>query len=165
MDNCRLFCPLREDRDRFGAVLDERLEAAGITRNQAYSSRRGARVLFQTASTLCETCPCLVGTFRRIASDARIIIEQGPKESLRAQMLRQNGGATSREQWEAILAAYGYRCAYCGIRSKELFRDHVQAVTKGGTSDPYNMVPACLSCNVKKGNREPPHIPAIRLLL
>lgn len=69
------------------------------------------------------------------------------------------------EQWEAIKKAYGFRCAYCGGTPKRLTQDHVIAVTRGGGYTPDNIVPACQSCNARKGNKPPPTIPAIRLML
>ena len=51
----------------------------------------------------------------------------------------------------------GNRCQYCGHRfaSSELSLDHVIPLSRGGTSTWENVVCACLSCNVKKGNRTP----------
>ena len=56
------------------------------------------------------------------------------------------GPATlTRSEWEAIKAAYGFRCAYCGRRGS-LSQDHVI---------PINVVPACVQCNRVKGARAP----------
>jgi 5-methylcytosine-specific restriction endonuclease McrA len=48
----------------------------------------------------------------------------------------------------------GNRCQYCGHRfsSSELSLDHVIPLSRGGSSSWENVVCACLSCNVKKGN-------------
>lgn len=54
------------------------------------------------------------------------------------------------DQWEAIKAAYDYRCAYCG-EVKPLTMDHVIPLTKGGGTTSDNIVPACKSCNSSKG--------------
>lgn len=63
-------------------------------------------------------------------------------------------------QWEAKQAAYDYRCAYCPPTCWEctrelhkLTKDHVIPVTKGGAHTDLNIVPACSSCNARKGNR------------
>jgi 5-methylcytosine-specific restriction endonuclease McrA len=69
------------------------------------------------------------------------------------------------EQWKAIKRIYKYRCAYCGCKPKVLEQDHVIALTKGGNTTSDNIVPACKSCNIKKGNRQPLIIPAVRLLI
>ena len=58
------------------------------------------------------------------------------------------------EQWDEILAKSDYRCAYCGRRfSKECrpTQDHVIPLSKGGHHTASNIVPACLSCNCRKG--------------
>jgi 5-methylcytosine-specific restriction endonuclease McrA len=49
------------------------------------------------------------------------------------------------------------RCQYCGAKftSSELSLDHVLPLSRGGVSSWENIVCACLSCNVKKGNRTP----------
>ena len=43
-------------------------------------------------------------------------------------------------------------CAYCG-ESKPLTRDHKIPITRGGTDDITNIVPACMRCNSRKGTR------------
>jgi len=42
-------------------------------------------------------------------------------------------------------------CAYCG--GVATTRDHVVPVSRGGSNASLNLVPACLSCNSRKGNR------------
>jgi 5-methylcytosine-specific restriction endonuclease McrA len=51
----------------------------------------------------------------------------------------------------------GNRCQYCGKRhsTSELSLDHVTPISRGGPSNWENVVCACLSCNVRKGNRLP----------
>lgn len=63
-------------------------------------------------------------------------------------------GAVTRPQWQAILSIYGHRCVYCGGK-RRLGQDHIVPLAKGGTHSPDNVVPACLSCNVRKGIRPP----------
>jgi 5-methylcytosine-specific restriction endonuclease McrA len=58
-------------------------------------------------------------------------------------------GVTSAE-WLALLARHHNRCAYCGS-TKQLTRDHVHPISRGGRDEPANVVPACLSCNSSKG--------------
>lgn len=54
--------------------------------------------------------------------------------------------------WEALKAAHSYTCLCCHRKEPEitLTRDHVLAITKGGTDDIGNIQPLCLSCNAKK---------------
>jgi 5-methylcytosine-specific restriction endonuclease McrA len=53
-----------------------------------------------------------------------------------------------------ILRHYDYRCIYCGSY-KNLSVDHVIPVSKGGKNTWNNLVCACITCNVKKGDRTP----------
>jgi len=53
------------------------------------------------------------------------------------------------EEWEQIKKQYKYRCVYCG-EEKELTRDHIIPLTKGGAFTKDNVVPACRSCNATK---------------
>lgn len=47
------------------------------------------------------------------------------------------------------------RCQYCGRKfsTSELSLDHVIPISRGGKSTWENVVCACLSCNVRKGNK------------
>lgn len=56
-----------------------------------------------------------------------------------------------------IFQHYDYRCCYCGARlpPEKLNLDHVMPRSKGGKSDWSNVVPSCIPCNKKKGNRIP----------
>jgi len=56
------------------------------------------------------------------------------------------------EEWEQIKKHYKYRCVYCG-EEKELTRDHIIPLTKGGAFTKDNVVPACRSCNATKYNK------------
>ena len=55
--------------------------------------------------------------------------------------------------WLIMLEAFEYRCAYCGKNSSRLERDHIIPLAKGGAHTASNIVPACRSCNAKKGTR------------
>lgn len=61
-------------------------------------------------------------------------------------------GSFTDEQWLALCAEYGQRCAYCG-EEKLLETDHVVPITKGGTNWISNIVPACKNCNASKGTK------------
>lgn len=47
-------------------------------------------------------------------------------------------------------------CHYCGaaLTDATLTVDHVRPRSKGGKTEPGNIVPACDECNQKKGNRK-----------
>lgn len=79
------------------------------------------------------------------------------KQIMRSHRKRANGGQLTQTEWEAIKALYGFRCAYCGIKPKRyLSMDHIIPVSAGGRHDADNVVPACRSCNSRKGNRPAP---------
>ena len=59
------------------------------------------------------------------------------------------------QEWRAIKAAYGHRCAYCGRRRVKLTRDHVIPTALGGAYAANNIVPACGPCNSSKGAKLP----------
>lgn len=48
-------------------------------------------------------------------------------------------------------------CAYCGarLRERELSRDHIVPLSRGGDDRWMNVVTACRACNSKKDNRTP----------
>lgn len=62
-------------------------------------------------------------------------------------------GKITAEEWQSILKAHGYACAYCKTTDAPLEMDHVIALSKGGLHCAANIVPACKPCNSKKGNR------------
>ena len=59
----------------------------------------------------------------------------------------------SPEQWDALQESWG-GCAYCGTSSKQLQRDCVLPISRGGRYTLDNVVPACASCNTSKCNEE-----------
>lgn len=58
-------------------------------------------------------------------------------------------GSHTPEQWRQKCALLGHVCIYCG-ESKPLTRDHKIPLTRGGSNDIANVVPACGSCNSRK---------------
>lgn len=58
-------------------------------------------------------------------------------------------------EWESLLILYDHRCAYCGTRCDALAQEHVIPIVQGGGYTKENIVPACKSCNSKKGPRTP----------
>lgn len=59
------------------------------------------------------------------------------------------------QQWIGIKAAYRWCCAYCH-RKRPLTMDHVIPLSRGGPHTASNIVPACRSCNSRKGARAAP---------
>ena len=61
----------------------------------------------------------------------------------------------SASHWEAVIAEFGNRCAYCGA-AEDLVMDHVVPINKQALGEHRlgNLVPACRSCNTKKAERD-----------
>lgn len=65
-------------------------------------------------------------------------------------------GTCTPEQWAAILEEFNRCCAYC-LRHEsvagKMSIDHMTPLTRGGTNDPENLVPACRPCNSSKNDK------------
>lgn len=61
-------------------------------------------------------------------------------------------GVCSREQLEARIAFYGWRCYLCTAPFQHV--DHVIPLSRGGSNWPANLRPACATCNTRKHNRK-----------
>ena len=57
------------------------------------------------------------------------------------------------EQWTALVAEWG-GCAYCSATGRDLQRDCVLPLSRGGRYTLDNVVPACRRCNASKCNDE-----------
>lgn len=66
------------------------------------------------------------------------------------------------EEWEAKKAEYAHCCAYCGAKPAVLEQEHVIPLSRGGSDDISNIVPACRSCNSKKHTRTADEFAAAR---
>lgn len=66
----------------------------------------------------------------------------------------------TKNEWVEILEKYNYKCAYCGEKNK-LEVDHIIPVSKGGGTTKENVVPACRSCNSRKGNSVGLYVPKV----
>lgn len=69
-----------------------------------------------------------------------------------------NGSHTFLE-WIELLKKHNNKCFYCGVKMTKKMglyqrsRDHIIAVSNGGSDDISNIVPACRSCNSSKGTK------------
>jgi 5-methylcytosine-specific restriction endonuclease McrA len=61
----------------------------------------------------------------------------------------------SAEDWRWLLDKFDGCCAYCGKTTGKLTADHVVPLAQGGANTLSNVVPACSSCNSRKGARTP----------
>lgn len=61
-------------------------------------------------------------------------------------------GYHSWQEWESLVADYSGLCAYCSTAPAES-RDHVIPISRGGSNNIENILPACLTCNKTKNAR------------
>ncbi|GAA1843581.1 hypothetical protein GCM10009750_32360 [Agromyces salentinus] len=71
----------------------------------------------------------------------------------RKRRLAQNTHDLTDAQWQALMAEWG-GCAYCTASDRQLQRDCVQPISRGGRYTLGNVVPACGACNASKSNDE-----------
>jgi 5-methylcytosine-specific restriction endonuclease McrA len=53
---------------------------------------------------------------------------------------------------ELLTEEFGGLCAYCDSIAESW--DHLMPIAAGGTSRPFNILPACRPCNSSKGTRD-----------
>lgn len=84
---------------------------------------------------------------RRNPSKARIAATN------RKARIRGAGGHFTEAEWKDRLAFYQGRCAYCGEPATS--RDHLVPISRGGSNGIENIIPACLTCNLRKHDLMP----------
>lgn len=62
-------------------------------------------------------------------------------------------GDLTAEDWQDAVEFFEHTCAYCGAEEK-LYREHIEPVSKQGLNVRSNVIPACLSCNSSKNNKD-----------
>lgn len=79
------------------------------------------------------------------------------KANRKRRMIKNNveGSHTRHELYRKWIYDYDKKCAYCNkkLRWRLVTEDHVIPISKGGTDYIENIVPACKSCNSKKGSK------------
>ena len=71
------------------------------------------------------------------------------KNARRRLSIKSTSVRITKEEWDRIKELFGHRCAYCG-KKKHLTMDHRTPLSKGGAHSTDNIIPACLSCNMRK---------------
>lgn len=69
-------------------------------------------------------------------------------------------GSSTKKERDALLASYLGFCAYCDAKATTF--DHVVPLSRGGSNDIENLVPACLGCNSAKRDRSLLHFLKLR---
>jgi 5-methylcytosine-specific restriction endonuclease McrA len=65
----------------------------------------------------------------------------------------QQGTLAGFEVREYVFSKWGRNCVYCDKQDVPLNLDHVHARAQGGSDRVSNLVPACIPCNQRKGDR------------
>lgn len=73
-------------------------------------------------------------------------------QRVRRKRKSENGGKHTLGEWETLKCQCNHSCAKCGRKEPEikLTRDHILAISRGGTDDIKNIQPLCLRCNQSK---------------
>lgn len=58
----------------------------------------------------------------------------------------------TERDWRRMKHRYHYRCAYCG-QKRELIREHIYPLARGGRHSVGNILPVCSPCNSSKKTR------------
>ncbi|MGW5671115.1 RNA-guided endonuclease IscB [Micromonospora sp. NPDC003776] len=95
---------------------------------------------------LCRWAPVTGLHVERVAFDTQLL--QNPDI---AGVEYQQGTLHGYEVREYLLAAWGRRCAYCGVTGVPLNIDHVVPRSRGGSDRVSNLALACVDCNQAKG--------------
>jgi 5-methylcytosine-specific restriction endonuclease McrA len=72
-----------------------------------------------------------------------------------ARRVRERGapGSYTAQEWRDKVELLGGCCIYCGRDDVKLGPDHKVPLSRGGSNDIENIVPACRSCNSRKRTR------------
>lgn len=74
----------------------------------------------------------------------------------RRALKRNAAGSHTQDDIKQLLGAQKHKCAYCGACCKKTYHvDHVVPLTLGGSNDRSNLQILCVSCNLKKSNKDP----------
>lgn len=92
---------------------------------------------------LCSSCR----TEKRLREYRRVV-----EHNERAQAARLPA-TLSLQEWLASLEHFSWTCAYCGGEFETI--EHYLSISRGGSTSAKNCLPACHTCNFKKGNRPP----------
>ncbi len=73
-------------------------------------------------------------------------------QRLRRKRKSLNGGSHTKHEWEELKMRNNYTCLICRRKEPEikLTRDHILAISKGGSDDITNIQPLCTRCNQSK---------------
>ena len=64
-------------------------------------------------------------------------------------------GNWTREQFKELCEQVDYYCVYCHQKFDKLTPDHIIPLSRGGSNDIANIIPACGPCNYSKQDKTP----------
>lgn len=81
-----------------------------------------------------------------------IYIKSDDRKKVRRERIKIYGGFHSIGEWELLKAQYNFICPSCKQQEPKikLTRDHIVAISKGGSDNIENIQPLCVSCNSRK---------------
>jgi 5-methylcytosine-specific restriction endonuclease McrA len=165
----------RESLDGFSGICKSCASKKVVARRAAYNSEsREKQIVNEKHCSKCDTtfgvemfwrdngsfdgldCWCKICrvTQKRNARHAGSQHSIVKKKRRRARKLCSPVVDFTAEQWEIVKLAFAYRCYYCGKKPKKLTQDHIIPLYENGNHSMENIVPACHSCNARKGNRK-----------
>lgn len=80
-------------------------------------------------------------------------VQKRAKHKRRAKV-KENGGTWTLDEWNQCLVYFDYRDAYTGEPLTTTEMEHIMPLSKGGTNNIYNIVPANKSTNASKNNSD-----------
>lgn len=131
---------------REGKETREKILAA----KRQWNKRRGKRTLTVAQA---ETNRVRVKRWRAANPERVRLLSRNGRANRRARLRGVTFEHIAATAWEAKVAEYGGRCAYCGEPAME--RDHFVPLARGGTHTLDNLVPACGPCNRGKHAKLP----------
>ena len=151
---------LRADAKAYRAANLEKVTAAGKRYREANKEKCAAG-----HKAYCAANPELVAAQQkawRTANPERIAAYQAARRGANPGAQQVHGsnfrarkagvqGKLTLQEWLEILEAHEGRCAYCGVDGKMTI-EHMTPWRRGGTNTRDNVVPACGTCNTRKGS-------------
>lgn len=77
------------------------------------------------------------------------------RNSRRRARLLQATGTWTHAEFKALCEAVDWHCAYCLLKFDKLTPDHITPLSRGGSNDISNIIPACGPCNYSKQDKTP----------